>query len=146
MNMTPQEIAKEYREAKDKGNQIRILADENLTDRKEIIKILREHGEITDKVPRAKGIRTRSEKTAAVEAKEEKKEEKGAAVKVPESVITACERELVLMQQKIDEDESSIEMMEKSIKQMKDRIAENEREMKEIVKFCRKDYKEEKTE
>ena len=59
MNMTPQEIAKEYREAKDKGNQIRILADENLTDRKEIIKILREQGEITDKVPRAKGIRAR---------------------------------------------------------------------------------------
>ena len=42
------------------------------------------------------------------------------------------------MQQKIDEDESSIEMMEKSIRQMKDRIAENERQMKEITKFCRK--------
>ena len=100
MEMTSQEIAKEYREAKDKGNQIRILADENLTDRKEIIKILREQGEITDKVPRGKGIRARSEKTAAVEAKEEKKEEKGAAVKVPESVITACERELVLCSRK----------------------------------------------
>lgn len=40
MNMTPQEIAKEYREAKDKVNQITILADENVTDRETIIKIL----------------------------------------------------------------------------------------------------------
>ena len=78
MNMTPQEIAKEYREAKDKGNQIKILADENLTDRKEIIKILREQGEITDKVPRSKGLRAKAEPGAAVEA--------------PESVIAACER------------------------------------------------------
>ena len=60
MNMTPQEIAKEYREAKDKGNQIKILDDENLTDRKEIIKILREQGEITDKVPRSKGLRAKA--------------------------------------------------------------------------------------
>ena len=32
------EITKEYREAKDKGNQIRILADEKLTDRKKLSK------------------------------------------------------------------------------------------------------------
>ena len=55
MNMTPQEIAKEYREAKDRGNQITILADENLTDRNEIIKILMEQGEIIEKAPKARG-------------------------------------------------------------------------------------------
>ena len=73
MNMTPQEIAKEYREAKDKGNQIKILADENLTDRKEIVKVLKEQGEITDKVPRAKGMRAKTGQSAAVSTK--KKEE-----------------------------------------------------------------------
>lgn len=135
MNMTPQEIAREYREAKDKGNQIKILADENLTDRKEIIKILKEQGEITDKIPRAKGARARAEKGAAVG--DQKKKEKEAADDTPESVINACQRELVFMQEQIDEDESSIEMMEKSIKQLKERIKENERQMKEIAEFCR---------
>ena len=100
MNMTPQEIAKEYREAKDKGNQIKILADENLTDRKEIIKILREQGEITDKAPRSKGMRAKATQSAAVSTREE--EEPRAAVDIPESVITACQRELVYMQQGID--------------------------------------------
>ena len=67
MNMTPQEIAKEYREAKDKGNQITILADENLTDRNEIIKILTDQGEITGKVPKARGRkRAKTEQRAAV--------------------------------------------------------------------------------
>ena len=136
MNMTPQEIAKEYREAKDRGNQIKILADENLTDRKEIVKILKEQGEITDKVPRAKGARARAEKGAAVDNQKEKGT--GAAVEVPESVIKACERELVYMQQQIDEDESSIELWEKSINDLKERIAENERQMKEVAEFCRK--------
>ena len=124
MNMTPQEIAKEYREAKDKGNQIKILADENLTDRKEIIKILREQGEITDKVPRSKGLRAKAEPGAAVEA--------------PESVIAACERELVLMQQSIDSDLETINEMEHNIAKIRNRVADTERQMKEITKFCRK--------
>ena len=119
MNMTPQEIAKEYREAKDKGNQIKILADENLTDRKEIIKILREQGEITDKVPRSKGLRAKAEPGAAVEA--------------PESVIAACERELVLMQQSIDSDLKTINEMEHNIAKIRNRVADTERQMKEIT-------------
>lgn len=123
MNMTPQEIAREYREAKDKGNQIKILADENLTDRKEIIKILREQGEITDKVPRSKGMRAKAAQSAAVD--------------VPESVITACQRELVYMQQGIDSRKEAIEKMEENIKELKGQIAEDEKQMKEITAFCR---------
>ena len=123
MNMTPQEIAREYREAKDKGNQIKILADENLTDRKEIIKILREQGEITDKVPRSKGMRAKATPSAAVD--------------IPESVITACQRELVYMQQGIDSRKEAIEKMEENIKELKGQIAEDEKQMKEITAFCR---------
>ena len=135
MNMTPQEIAREYREAKDKGNQIKILADENLTDRKEIIKILREQGEITDKVPRSKGMRAKATPSAAVSTKEE--EEPSAAVDIPESVITACQRELVYMQQGIDRRKEAIEKMEENIKELKGQIAEDEKQMKEITAFCR---------
>lgn len=137
MNMTPQEIAKEYREAKDKVNQITILADENVTDRETIIKILQEQGEATDKVPKARGRkRAKAEPGAAVSAQKEKAKE--VADNTPESVINDCQRELVFMQQQIDEDESSIEMMETSIKQLKERIKENERQMKEITEFCRR--------
>ena len=136
MNMTPQEIAKEYREAKDKGNQIKILADENLTDRKEIVKILKEQGEITDKVPRAKGMRAKTGQSAAVSTK--KKEETNAAVEVPESVITACQRELVYMQKGIDSKKEAIGKMEENIKELKGQIAEDEKQMKEITTFCRR--------
>ena len=125
MNMTPQEIAKEYREAKDKGNQITILADENLTDRETIIKILQDQGEVADKVPKARG-RNRA------------KAEPGAAVEAPESGIAACERELVLMQQSIDSDLETINEMEHNIAKIRNRVADTERQMKEITKFCRK--------
>ena len=125
MNMTPQEIAKEYREAKDKGNQITILADENLTERETIIKILQDQGEVADKVPKARG-RNRA------------KAEPGAAVEAPASVIAACERELVLMQQSIDSDLETINEMEHNIAKIRNRVADTERQMKEITKFCRK--------
>lgn len=123
MNMTPQEIAKEYREAKDKGNQIKILADENLTDRKEIIKILREQGEITDKVPRSKGLRAKAEP--------------GAAVGMPVSVQAALERELVIMQRDIDEQREKVEKLKEQIGDIEQYISKKENSMKEIAEFCR---------
>lgn len=155
MNMTPQEIAKEYREAKDKGNQITILADENLTDRDEIIRILKEQGEITDKIPRAKGRKRAKAEKSEVTAKISEDDagpiletsitpgaavasEKAAAVEAPESVIAACERELVLMQQSIDSDLETINEMEHNIAKIRNRVADTERQMKEITKFCRK--------
>lgn len=135
MNMTPQEIAKEYREAKDKGNQIKILADENLTDRKEIIKILREQGEITDKVPRSKGLRAKAEPGAAIANK--KKEESGAAVGMPVSVQAALERELVIMQRDIDEQREKAEKLKEQIGDIEQYISKKENSMKEIAEFCR---------
>ena len=135
MNMTPQEIAKEYREAKDKGNQIKILADENLTDRKEIIKILREQGEITDKVPRSKGLRAKAEPGAAIANK--KKEESGAAVGMPVSVQAALERELVIMQRDIDEQREKVEKLKEQIGDIEQYISKKENSMKEIAEFCR---------
>lgn len=43
--MTPTEICKEYRAAKNKKKQIGILADQNLCSKSDIIKILAENGE-----------------------------------------------------------------------------------------------------
>lgn len=43
--MSPEQICKEYREAKNKKQQIGILADQNLCGKSEIIKILIEAGE-----------------------------------------------------------------------------------------------------
>lgn len=44
--MTPTEICREYRMAKDKKEQIKILADENCTTKEEIIKVLVDCGEM----------------------------------------------------------------------------------------------------
>lgn len=44
MTMTNEEIVREYRQAKTPVKQIRILADENQCDKKEILRILREAG------------------------------------------------------------------------------------------------------
>ena len=44
--MTPTEICREYRLAKDKKEQIKILADENCTTQEEIIKVLLDCGEM----------------------------------------------------------------------------------------------------
>lgn len=49
MIMTNEEICREYRQAKNKSNQIAILADQNQCDRKEILTILLESGEKVDK-------------------------------------------------------------------------------------------------
>lgn len=45
MTMTANEICMEYRLAKNKSEQIKILADENCTSREEIIKVLQDCGE-----------------------------------------------------------------------------------------------------
>ena len=43
--MTPDEICRDYRQAKDKKGQIKILADLNCTTKEEIIKVLMDCGE-----------------------------------------------------------------------------------------------------
>lgn len=43
--MTKQEICKEYREAKNKSQQIEILADLNLCTKEDIVKLLKDEGE-----------------------------------------------------------------------------------------------------
>ena len=136
MNMTPQEIAKEYREAKDKVNQITILADENVTDRETIIKILQDQGEVADKVPKARGRkRAKAEPGAAIANK--KKEESGAAVGMPVSVQAALERELVIMQRDIDEQREKVEKIKEQIGEIEQYISKKENSMKEIAEFCR---------
>ena len=48
MAMTPEEIAREYRLSADRKKQVAILADENMTTRAEIIRILKAQGEQAD--------------------------------------------------------------------------------------------------
>lgn len=49
MIMTDEEICRDYRLAKNKANQITVLADQNQCNRKEIIAVLLENGEKVDK-------------------------------------------------------------------------------------------------
>ena len=53
MTMTKNEICRNYRESKDKPEQIKILADLNCTSMAEIEKILTDHGEKVEQSPKS---------------------------------------------------------------------------------------------
>ena len=106
--MTPTEICREYRMAKDKKEQIKILADENCTTKEEIIKVLVDCGEM-DGLP-----------IASPKPKTEKKSEVKPFV-VPDAVKEAlCNR--------IDE-------LDKMIKPLEDQLKPLKREYEEIADF-----------
>lgn len=63
MNMTEGEICRQYRSAKDRGNQLQILADLNCVPRLEIIKILMRNGEQVRLPLAAKGKKRTTELT-----------------------------------------------------------------------------------
>lgn len=58
--MTHYEIMREYQDAKHKGRQIKILADENVCTKDEIIEILKKFGIYEKGVPRRKRTRQRT--------------------------------------------------------------------------------------
>ena len=61
MDMTPSAIVRNYKEAKDQKAQIRILADRNLCDKKDIEKILSDNGcKLPD--PKVRCVKRRREK------------------------------------------------------------------------------------
>lgn len=65
--------------------------------------------------------------------------EKAAAVGIPQSVIVACERELVYMQDSIDRLKSQVKQFGKCMDECRNEIANKEAQMKEIREFCRRE-------
>lgn len=111
--MTPNEICRNYRYAKDKKEQIKILADLNCTSKDEIIKVLVDCGEMEQ----------------PEEATKRKVKKKAEPLKeIPDAVANT-------LFARIDE-------LEKLIKPIEDQLKPLQNEYNEIVKFlgvCRKD-------
>lgn len=97
MWMTESEIAKEYREAKNKKHQISILADQNVCSHKQIREILIKMGEIESKEPEKK-VRT----VAPLEStkKEIKVEAPTSVKKMALERLEELEKEIIVFEQR----------------------------------------------
>ena len=91
MQMSNEDIVKEYRESKNKKGQIQILADLNACDREKIVRILTSHGAMEEKKPKAAG----KEKVAPVQ-------QSPIALVVPEIVKEALSQKMIELQEAID--------------------------------------------
>ena len=94
MQMSNEEIVKEYKESKNKKGQIQILAELNACDKEKIINILISHGMLEKKKPKAAG-KEKVEKVAPVQ-------QDNIALVVPEIVIEALSQKMIELQENID--------------------------------------------
>lgn len=137
MTMKPADIAKEFKEAKNKTVQLTILADMNVTTKQEIAKVLIAEGVPENEIPlKSKRGRPSGKKGAAVE--EKAGANRNLDLQIPESVKAACERELVHMQDDIDNKIANIKKLDGHIEDIRAYIEQTEKQMKEIAEFCRK--------
>ena len=100
MNMTRAEILKSYKEAKDKKNQIAILADMNICSKQEIRDELIKAGVPGEELPKF-----RDKKTEPVKVKVIHPQDKPIMPKVVREVCTA---KMVEIQERIDADQSEL--------------------------------------
>lgn len=103
MTMAAEEIVREYREARNKKAQIKILADLNLCTKDEIIEVLRSKGvEIPEKKTKQKPDVTQKSDVAAG-APVEKEPVKEAPLAMPEIVKEAITKQMIIETEKIEE-------------------------------------------
>lgn len=111
MNMTPEEILRDFKEAKNQKAQIAILADQNLCTKGEIIDILKEKG-VPDgelgisKTERPKKTTVNTKKAAVPKTGENLKEEEPKKQQykenVPSIIRKAAAKEMLAVQEEID--------------------------------------------
>ena len=110
MNMTENEIIRQYRGAKDKREQIKILADMNLCEVEEIEKILKDNGQrLPARPPKKKPQNEPSEETEDIQAPAMEPQEKPYAAgtkaggfHVPDKVKELVDAKMVRLQEAID--------------------------------------------
>lgn len=94
MEMKPEDIRKEFQEAKDKRAQIKILSERNLCSREDIIEILKEQGIKEEDIPQTRGRRQKNatkKKTA-----------------IPQSVKDAIAARIVQLTEEAEEKEHQV--------------------------------------
>ena len=110
MNMTENEIIRQYKEAKDRREQIKILADMNLCGREEIEKILKDNGQrLPGQNPKKKPQNKPLEETEDIPAPAIEPQEKPYAAgtkaggfHVPDKVKELVDAKMVRLQEAID--------------------------------------------
>ena len=97
--MTDEEIVRNYREAKNKREQVKILADLNCMSREEIIQILKDGGIKQQELPRNRGEKTQKKteekpeiRTVAERLEEEEREKRKAGKADVPRILDAGER------------------------------------------------------
>lgn len=129
MNMTENEIVRQYKEGKDKREQIKILADMNLCEKEEIEKILTDNGcRIPAQTPKKNPKNESSEVTEDIQKKEPQEKPYAAGIKesgfhVPDKVKELVNAKMVRLQETIDA--------------YQEKIKEYETEMEELNGFLR---------
>lgn len=129
MNMTYSEIIRQYKEGKDKREQIKILADMNLCEKEEIEKILTDNWcRIPVRTPKKNHKNESSEEAENIQKKEPQEKPYAAGIKesgfhVPDKVKELVNAKMVRLQEAIDA--------------YQEKIKEYETEMEELNGFLR---------
>lgn len=105
MKMKPEEIRREFTEAKNKQEQIKILSELNLCSREEIIKILIEQGIPEAEIPKARA---------------RKKQPANKKPNVPQSVKNAIAERIVKLTEEAEEKEREVKELRTFLEGMKE--------------------------
>ena len=100
MNMTRAEILKSYKEAKDKKNQIAILADMNICSKQEIRDELIKAGVPGEELPKFRDKKTEPVKVTVIHPQDKPI--------MPKVVREVCTAKMVEIQERIDADQSEL--------------------------------------
>lgn len=125
MNMTENEIVRQYKEGKNQGQQIKILADMNLCEKEEIEKILIDNGcDIPEPNPKRKQKNTSTKEKENIPEEESQEKNPHAAgtkesgFRVPEKVKELVNAKMVRLQEAIDACQGKIKEYEAELEEL----------------------------
>lgn len=123
LQMTDEEIKRRYIGADNKAQQIKVLAELNAAPKDAIRDALIRQGIKEEELPPKRGRK----KVAPVQQNEDKSTD--AKKEIPETVKEACSKEMVRLQQSIDENEGKVRDIQEQNKELTLKMAE-------LRKFC----------
>lgn len=125
MQMTDKEICKEYREAKNPNNQIKILAELNSTTVENVVEILKANNEPLRKRPynrKAEPVKVFNKGAKKVKAPEQILEVKELPIKqepLPASVMLACRDRIIYLAAQIGRIQEQLETVKEELNDYK---------------------------
>lgn len=123
MTMDPGEIKLSFQQAKNKKNQMQVLAELNTCSRKEIKEILIEQGVNEDEIPKFRGPMKKSEM-----------QNKKCEQKIPDIVIQTMEEKKNAIMNQLTELEEKMQELKKREEQLTENYADINNYLQEVVK------------